>query len=205
MRLFWSTRSPFVRKVLVVAHEVGVADRIELRRTVVGATAPDAEVIAMNPLGKIPTLVTDDGEGLYDSRVIAEYLAGFAPRLELFPTTPAARWTALRQQALGDGFMEVLVHWRAERGRPDGARSERHVQALARKFGQALDGIDAEAAALASGALSIGQISIACALDYADFRYPEQDWRTGRPVLAKWMAGFGQRAAMRATEHSDLY
>src|SRR5262249_30120247 len=103
MKLMWSSRSPFVRKVMVAAHEVGVAGRIATERVVVAADKPNAQVMALNPLSKIPTLVLDDGTALYDSRVICEYLDALHDGPRLFPADPAARWRALRRQALGDG------------------------------------------------------------------------------------------------------
>jgi len=100
MQLYWSSRSPFARKVMVAAHEVGIADRIETRRVVVAANAPNPEVMAANPLNKIPTLVLQDGTALYDSRVICEFLDTLHGGLRLFPAEPNARFTALRRQAL---------------------------------------------------------------------------------------------------------
>ena len=96
MKLLWSSRSPFVRKVMVAAHEVGVAGRLATERVVVAADKPNPGVMALNPLNKIPTLVLDDGAVLFDSRVIAEYLDTLHDGPKLFPAEPAARWRALR-------------------------------------------------------------------------------------------------------------
>ena len=101
MKLLWSSRSPFVRKVMVAAHEVGLADRVRTERVVVAANKPNADVMALNPLNKIPTLVLDDGTVLYDSRVICEYLDTLHDGPKLFPPDKTARWPALRRQALG--------------------------------------------------------------------------------------------------------
>ena len=104
MKLHWSPRSPFVRKVMIAAHERGLVDRIVCVRTIAAMTKPHAELMADNPLSKIPTLVLDDGLVLYDSPVICEYLDGIGGAPKLFPAEPAARFEALRRQALGDGF-----------------------------------------------------------------------------------------------------
>ena len=101
--------SPFVRKVMVAAHETGLASRIRTERVVVGANKPNADVMAVNPLNKIPTLVLDDGTALYDSRVICEYFDSLREGAKLFPSDAARRWPALRRQALGDGLMETIV------------------------------------------------------------------------------------------------
>ncbi len=92
MKLYWSSRSPFVRKVMVAAHEVGVAGRIATERVVVSAAAPNAAVMAVNPLNKIPTLVLEDGTALFDSRVICEYLDTLHDGPRLFPTGPGRPW-----------------------------------------------------------------------------------------------------------------
>src|SRR5262249_56209238 len=109
MEPLWSSRTPFVRKIMVAAHEINIASRITTERVVVGADKPNPDVMALNPLNKIPTLVLDDGAVLYDSRVIAEYLDTLHDGPKLFPADPAARWRALRRQALGDGLMEVIL------------------------------------------------------------------------------------------------
>src|ERR1700727_2792830 len=109
MKLHWSPRSPFVRKVMVLVHERGLADRIACVRTVAATTKPHAELMRDNPLSKIPTLVLDDGTVIYDSPVICEYLDALDGAPGLFSTEPKARLTALRRQALGDGFLEMLV------------------------------------------------------------------------------------------------
>src|SRR4051812_26133977 len=109
MKLHWSPRSPFVRKVMIVAHELGLAERLACVRTVAATTKPHAELMRDNPLSKIPTLVLDDGTVLYDSRVICEYLDGLHSGRKLFPTDPKARMVALRRQALGDGALDFLL------------------------------------------------------------------------------------------------
>jgi glutathione S-transferase len=201
MKLHWSPRSPFVRKVMIVAHERGLVDRIERVRTVAAMTKPHAELMQDNPLSKIPTLVLDDGSVLYDSPVICEYLDGLGGAPKLFPAEPAARFTALRRQALGDGFLDLLVLLRDERMR---ARpSDVHKTSAAVRKAAVLQSLDREAEVLADGPLSIGHVAIGCALSYLDFRYAEDDWRKDHPRLARWHASFAARPSVQATEPVD--
>ena len=117
MKLHWSPRSPFVRKVMVAAHETGLVERLSLVRTVVAMTTTNKELQPDNPLSKLPTLVLDDGTPLYDSVVICEYLDTLHDGPKLFPSDAKAKWTALRRHALGDGLLELLILWRNERER----------------------------------------------------------------------------------------
>src|SRR5436309_690878 len=114
MKLHWSPRSPFVRKVMVFAHDVGVAGRIECVRTVAAMMKPHPDLMIDNPLSKIPTLVLDNGTVLYDSSVICEYLDHLHDGSKLFPLPLEERMTALRRQALGDGLLDALVLWRGD-------------------------------------------------------------------------------------------
>jgi glutathione S-transferase len=201
MKLHWSPRSPFVRKVMIVAHERGVADRLHCVRTVAEMTTPHAELMKDNPLSKIPTLVLDDGMVLYDSPVICEYLDALDGDAKLFPQPGRARIVALRRQALGDGFLDLLVLARNERMR---ARpSQDHLESAAVRTAATLDHLEQEAEALAVSPLSIGHIAIGCALSYLDFRFAEQDWRRGHPRLANWHASFAARPAVQATTPVD--
>ena len=133
MKLHWSPRSPFVRKVMIVAHERGLADRITCVRTVAAMTKPHAELMKDNPLSKIPTLVLDDGTVIYDLPVICEYLDALDGAPKLFPAEAKARLTALRRQALGDGFLEMMVLLRDERMRASLPTSTRPARRRARR------------------------------------------------------------------------
>jgi glutathione S-transferase len=197
MKLHWSPRSPFVRKVMIVAHERGLADRLTCMRTVAAMTTPHAELMKDNPLSKIPTLILDDGAALYDSAVICEYLDGLDGRPQLFPLDRAARLVALRRQALGDGFLDLLVLARNERLRAQ--PSDAYLASAAVRTSAVLASLDAEADALAGSDFSIGHIAIGCALAYLDFRFAEQDWRKHHAGLAAWHAGFNTRSSVRAT------
>src|SRR5690349_17755825 len=112
MKLFWSPRSPFVRKVMVFAHEAGVAGCIETVKTLVSSTAANRDLMKVNPLGKIPTLLTDDGQVLFDSYVICEYLDSLNEGRKLIPRQAPARWQALRWHALGDNLLDNSLLWR---------------------------------------------------------------------------------------------
>ena len=204
MTLFWSSRSPFVRKVMVVAHEAGLAGRIVLRRVNVSIVKPNADVVAVNAIGRIPVLLTPGRQWLADSRVIAEYLDALGGGPQLFPSGPE-RWRALAWQAEGDGLMETLVAWRAERDRPAGARSDAYIEAYRAKLERVADALEARAGALAAAPFSIGHIALGCALAYADFRFEAEQWRDHRPALAAWHATFSRRPSAIATAFADEY
>lgn len=204
MKLYWSSRSPFARKVMVTAHELRLAGRIRTERVVVSAAAPNAEVMAANPLNKIPTLILDDGTALYDSRVICEYLDTLHAGPKLFPADASARWAALRRQALGDGLMEVILLRLGEQARPPATQSEKHLSAYRLKIATALDRLESEAEGLA-GPPGIDHIAIGCALAHLDFRFAAENWRAGRATLARWYGDFARRPSMQATEYVDAY
>ena len=201
MKLHWSPRSPFVRKVMIVAHERELIERITCVRTVAAMTKPHAELMRDNPLSKIPTLVRDDGVVIYDSPVICEYLDGLDGAPKLFPAGGEARFVALRRQALGDGFLDLLVLARNERERAD--PSEVHLESTAMRKAAVLKSLEREAGALAAAPFGIGHIAIGCALGYLDFRFAGEDWRRDHPRLAAWYGEFAVRPSVRATEHSD--
>jgi glutathione S-transferase len=201
MKLHWSPRSPFVRKVMIVAYERGVADRIACVRTVAEAAKPHAELMKDNPLSKIPTLVLDDGTVLYDSAVICEYLDALDGTPKLFPQQPKARITALCRQALGDGFLDLLVLTRDERHRP--APSDVHLASAAARKTAVLEHLEREAEALTTMPFGIGHIAIGCALSYLDFRYADEDWRKSHLHIANWHAAFAARPSVRATQPVD--
>jgi glutathione S-transferase len=201
MKLHWSSRSPFVRKVMVAAHETGLAGRIERVPTLVGLTIANREILVHNPLGKIPVLVLEDGTALFDSGVICEYLDGLHGGPKLFPPSGPARIAALRWQALGTGYGDMLVLWRSERTRE--APSAAILDGFGLKHAAVLKALEAEAPALAATPFGIGHIAIGCALSYLDFRFAALGWRAGCPALAEWHEGFRAQPSVRATEHVD--
>jgi glutathione S-transferase len=201
MKLHWSPRSPFVRKVMIAAHELGLTDRLTCVRTVVATTKPHLELMEENPLSKLPTLVLDDGIVLYDSPVICEYLDTLHAGPKLFPPEPRARFTALRRQALGDGFLDFLLLLRneGERAHP----SEVHLASYNTKRAAVLRMLEREAGDLAKSPFTIGHVAIGCALSYLDFRFAKDDWRTAHPAIARWHKEFTARPSVRATEPVD--
>ena len=201
MKLHWSPRSPFVRKVMVAAHELGLADRIACVRTVVATTRPHAGLMDENPLSKLPTLVLDDGTVLYDSPVICEYLDRLHTGPKLIPADGTERMVALRRQALGDGFLDFLLLLRNERERAH--PSDAHLSAYTAKRAAVLRALEREARELAAAPFTVGHIAIGCALSYLDFRFGRDDWRTDHPSIAGWHAQFCARPSVRATEPID--
>lgn len=204
MKLYWSSRSPYVRKVMVTAHECGLVDQIEREAIVVSAYLPNTEMLPQNPLGKIPTLILDDGNVVYDSRVICEYLDNQHDGSPLFPRTWPERLEALRLQATGDGMLDMLImRLSEERAREPAQRSDKLLSALLGKLGASLDALNADAATLQAFPFSIGQIAIGSALAYMDFRFADDNWRENRAALADWHATFSARPSVIATEHID--
>jgi len=198
MKLRYSLTSPYVRKVVVAAIELGLDGRIEKIPT---NTADPASGLANdNPLSKVPALITDEGP-LYDSPVICEYLDSLHNGRKLFPAPIGERMIALRWQALGDGMLDFLLLWRNELTRP--AQSEPHLNTYRVKRAKTLDSLEAEADALERTPYCIGHIAIGCALSYIDFRFAGDPWRETHPRLAAWHAAIAARPSFRLTEAVD--
>lgn len=202
MKLYWSSRSPYARKVMAFAHEAGVASRIETVRTLVSMTAPNRDLMKVNPLAKIPTLVTDDGQVLFDSSVICEYLDGLHGGAKLFPSGPE-RWPALRWQAFGNNMLDNLVPWRNERLRPQAQQSPETLAGFELKIRNAVSALEAEAEALGRARIGVGHVTLAVALGYIDFRFGDLGWRDGHPRIAAWYEIFSKRPSMQATVPVD--
>jgi glutathione S-transferase len=199
MRLHYSPRSPYARKVVVVAREAGLIEQIEIASTSVSPVTVNHEVAAQNPLGKIPSLVIDGGEVLYDSRVICQYLDSRHAGHKLYPHDGPARWIALRREALADGICDASLLARYETVlRPEDRQWQDWIDGQNRKVHRALDRLATEVESFAVMP-DIGQIAIAVALGYRDFRFPDDDWRATRPKLAHWYEGFAKRPSMQAT------
>lgn len=201
LRLHWSPRSPFVRKVMIAANELGLMEQIATTRTRVALSEINRGLLSDNPLGKIPTLLLDDGTILYDSLVICEYLDSIADHPRLFPATGPARFAALRRHALGNGYLDMLILWRNERERA--APSASMIEGFELKHAATLAALEAEAPALAQDGFGIGHIAIACALSYLDFRFDALQWRAGSPALSAWHAATIARPSFLATAVVD--
>ncbi len=197
MKLHWSPKSPYVRKVMVCAHELAMVPRLELVRSVAAMLKPNPAIMADNPLSKIPTLVREDGSTLFDSAVICEFLNDQAGGT-LFPPKGEAKWQALRWQAFGDGLLDALILWRNERERAQPLQAL--LDAFELKTRASLKRLDEEAEALDGAPFAIGHVSIGCALGYLDYRFAALDWRKLAPKLAAWFARMGMRPSFVATE-----
>jgi glutathione S-transferase len=184
-----SPASPFGRKVKISGYLLGLMDRIEVVDA--DTTDPNDTLRQQNPLGKIPALVLESGETLYDSRVIAEYLDHLAGGGRIFPAGEA-RFPAITQQALADGIMEAaLLQVYEGRWRPEDRREARWVEHQAGKVTRGLDYAEAQLSTPAPD-LHIGHIALACALGYLDLRF-EGRWRRSYPKLVAWLDDFASR------------
>ncbi len=199
MKLMYSPTSPYVRKVMIIAIERGLDRKIEKAPQAASPVSGNKVLEKANPLGKVPALELDNGTTLFDSPVICEYLDSRHRGAKVFPAAGARRWKALRQQAIGDGLLDAALLARYEIAmRPEKLRWTEWLDGQKRKIVQSLDLLEKEAKELGGG-LNIGQIAVACALGYLDFRFGDMNWRKGRPKLAAWYDKFSRRKSMQAT------
>lgn len=198
MKLAYSPASPYVRKVMILLHETDQLDAVELVEGSGTPLAPNAETVQKNPIGKIPALERPDGATLYDSRVICAFLDARAGN-RLYPTGPR-RWETLTLEATGDGIMDAALLMTYEgRLRPEALRMQDFVDAQYAKIEQACAALNTRWMSHLAGPLDMGQVAIACALAYVDFRHGHRDWRKGNDGLAAWYETFSQRPSMQAT------
>lgn len=189
MKLRYSPPSPFVRKVRIAAALLDLSDRIEL--VPAQTQNPDDPLRVQNPLGKLPTMLLDDGTTLFDSRVIIEYLDSLASAKTLFPAG-ASRWEALKLQALADGIAEATLSQIYEaRFRPPEKRHPEWVDYQSAKVARALEHLEANVPEQDS-AIHVGHVALACALNYIDFRI-DSEWRASGPNLANWLDHFAEQ------------
>ncbi|MBV9077141.1 MAG: glutathione S-transferase [Methylobacteriaceae bacterium] len=197
MKLFFSPASPYVRKVMIVAHELGLAGRIEKLPAAAGPVKRDQTIRPVNPIAQVPTLLTDDGTALYDSRVICEYLDDLGGGR--FFGQGAERWRNLTDAALGDGLLGAALLVRYESVlRPEPYRWTDWIGGQSEKITDAADRIERLAPALGDR-LDIGTVTLFCALGYLDFRFPDLAWRATRPAAAAWFERFSARPSAQAT------
>jgi len=198
MQLVTSLTSPFGRKIRILLAEKGIA--CELVEDI--PWNPETRVPALNPLGKVPVLVLDNGETLFDSRVIAEYLDGLpagAPRL--LPADDAARLQVRRWEALADGIADAAAAIFVERKRPPPQQSSDWIARQRGKIEAALDEAERRLPGehCVGGRLTLADIALACALGYLQLRFREEIALARWPRLQAWNASQLTRASVAAT------
>lgn len=197
MKLRMSTTSPYVRKVLIAAHETGLADQIELIPT--QAWSPDTDLPKDNPLGKVPALILDDGHVLFDSPVIVDYLDSLHRGPKLTPLSGPEQWEQRRLHALGDGILDAAVAVRIEQSvRPKEFQWQGWIERQVAAITRSLDVLETECASWGDR-FGAGQIAVVTALAYVGFRLPFVEWQPAHPRLAAWAAAQAARPSMVAT------
>jgi glutathione S-transferase len=194
-----ATASPFVRKVRLAAAERGLLDQLENVHT--NPHERDADLVAANPLSRVPTLVTDDGQVHCDSLAICLFLDTIGDYPPLLPPASDDRSAMFLRHAWADGATEALVGCRVESLKPEEAARTATIERYKATVGRVFDQFEAIADEIAN-TLSIDTLALAAVLTYSDFRFAEDDWRAGRPKLAAWLKEFSQRPSMRLTELS---
>ena len=198
MKLYHAAASPFVRKVMMVLHETGQLEDVEIVPAMGTAVEPGTMPVAHNPLGKIPALERADGPALYDSRVICRYLDARAGG-HLYPEGNAL-WEVLTLEATADGIMEAAIAMVYEaRIRPPELVYAPWVEGQWTKAARAVEALNSRWMGHLAGPLHMGQIAVAAALGYLDFRHDARNWRRGNEALADWFAQFSERESFRAT------
>ena len=203
MKMHWSSRSPYVRKVMIAAHEIGLAEKIAIVRSVVGRTIVNPEVVKDSPVGRIPALALDDGTVLSGSFAICDYLDSLHGGPKLIPARGESRWRELELHGIADGMLDLLLHWRHEKMRPEAQRSDAQCDTCAAKIEHCLAWLERRAGAFGDEDYGIGQITAGIVLHYLDFRFPEIEWRAKYRNLRAWHGCFSERPASQATEFVD--
>lgn len=201
MKLYWSSTSPFVRKVIVSAHEHGLIDKLETIPTRVAPNKPDVALLSHNPLGQLPTLVLDDGSALYDSLVIIEHLDNIAGGPKLIPPSPEARIEELRLHALCNGFLDLLVQWRIESMKD--TKQIALINAFNLKSSMIWTRLEAMAEQVAQRPFGLSSITLAIVAEYADFRFPRLGWREKYPALSSWHRSIESRPSLASSRFFD--
>ena len=201
MRLIYTPSSPFARKVCVTAHEKHLFDQIELEPC--SAFAELERVQQVNPIGKIPVLILDDGTPLYDSTVICDYLDDMGGGDRLTPVTGMPHWLARRAQALADDTLTIAVALTMEYRRPEAHQSAPAIERSHQQLAMTLVKMDEESAQFPK-TLCMVQIAFGCVLGYLDFRHADIAWRQKHPQLLAWFTQLSQRPSMLATTPRNL-
>jgi glutathione S-transferase len=194
MRLYVTRPSPYARKAWAAVLELGLAERVEIIELPARMPAvPKPDLDAVNPLGKVPALITDEGDLIADSPVILAFLNELAGG-HLIPSGPE-RWRSLTLQALADGCMDAGVVIRVEQLKDEARRDQPDIDAHRAKIGRALDLIESDGSWLAGG-FDVGALALACAIEWLIFREILSDPLAGRPQLAAWSAEMRERPAL---------
>ena len=197
MKLLYSPASPYVRKVMITAHELGLVERLELETGSSSPLDPNPDTVAANPIGKIPALLLDDGLVLTDSRVICRYLNHLAGGA--LYGAGAAEFPIIAREAIAEGMIDSTLSVVYEgRLRPAEIRFQPWVDGQKRKILEACTRLDGRIGEY-EGGMTIDKIALAAALGYLDFRMPDLGWRDGRGALSDWFAGISERASIKAT------
>ncbi|HUS24146.1 MAG TPA: glutathione S-transferase N-terminal domain-containing protein [Candidatus Binatia bacterium] len=200
MKLFFSADSPYSRKARVAIEELKLGEEVE--EIAVDPFAPSPEFLTLNPLAKVPTLVTERGDTLPDSAAILEYLAHRKPGLAALPRG-ARRWEILRRHHFAEGVLDAATAIAVEKRRPE---SIQYMPWLDRKIAsvqRTLDVLSSEAGQLALQTPGACEIACGVALAYLDFRLPYVEWRRNREPLAHWFTVFSQRPSMAKTGFAE--
>ena len=199
MKLFYSPASPYVRKVMACAISRGIAQQIELVPT--NPHVSPASLLAANPLSKVPCLLTSDGLALFDSPVICEYLDSLEDgTMLMFHRAGAARWKALKYQAMANGILDAAVGRRMERPKPTEAARDAWMARQKAAIDRTLAMLEHDPP---HKIVDIGSISVGCALGYLDFRFAAEPWREAHPQLATWWEAFSTTPGMSQTVPRD--
>lgn len=199
LTLYWAPSSPFVRIVMIAAHELDIVDRIETEEATVENIVD--LVSPVNPLAQIPTLVTESGEPIFDSANILTWLDETYDGSLCGRDTPA-RWAIAARQTVANGLMDAAVSARHLALQPEGHRPDSFIDRLRDRRKRALAHLDKTldpANGQAGHPITADAITTCCALGYLDFRYPQEDWRSDHPGLTKWVADIAKRPSVAAT------
>ena len=187
MKLIGAVTSPYVRKVRIVMAE----KKLEYQLVLEDVWAADTTIVQSNPLGKVPCLVMEGGEALFDSRVIVEYLDTLSPVGKLIPPSGRERTEVKTWEALADGLLDAAIAARLEAHWVGRSESERSQTWIDRQLGKVHDSLVAmgkgldEKAFCTGNHMSLADIAVGCALGYLDFRFPNIDWRADHPNLER--------------------
>jgi len=197
MKLLYQTHSPYARKALVFAHELGLAARLEVVHQETSPTLRNESVFAENPLGKVPALLRPDAAPLFDSDVICAYFDTLHDGRKLIPPDGETRWQALRVQAVAQGLADagIAVRWETVR-RPEPLRYAPLRDGYIQKLVSSYDWLERELDV--DSALHVGHVAVATALSWLEFR-ELPSFRSKRPRLVGWFDEFAQRPSMLAT------